>query len=183
MLTIKKVTKRNSELAKLLQATIFPDEKSPGQVNVGIETNNPANFIAFNGRAAVGIVGYYKEAELPEHLLINWFGVLPEFRNRGYGSAILKWLIKRGKRRNESYLTTYTEKGVNDAAISLYKKLGFAVIDYCNEEDVKNLQRRGVENNYVICCLELKKNGKKLNFEKINLQISKNLDALRKERE
>lgn len=180
MLTLKKVTKRNSDLAKQLQAAIFPNEKYPMQVDIGIETNNPVNFIAFNGETPVGIVGYYKEPELPEHLIINWFGVLPEFRNLGYGSTILRWLIKSSKKRQEFYLTTYTEKGVNDASIELYKKLGFTIKDYSNKEDIKNLQHQGVDNNYVLCYLELKKKDEKLDFEKINLHISNDIDMIRK---
>ena len=175
MLKIKKVDVKNCQLAKNLQAMIFPDEVSPLQIERGIKTNNPQNFIAFDGEGPVGIVGFYKSDDLQDHVLINWFGVLPQFRHNGYGTEILNWLIKKCKKREENYMTTYTEKGVNDSAIALYKKLGFAVKDYGCEEDIKHMKKLGISNNYVTCFLSLKGIKANFEFEKLNMHIAENM--------
>ena len=168
------VNNSNKDLAIKLQAILFPSEKSPKQVIRGIKTNNPKNFIAYRYNKPVGIVGYYFEKNLPDHILINWFGVLKEYRNKGIGTKILKQLISICKQRKENYLTTYTDKFENSESVNLYKKLGFDVRDYVNVDDIKKFSNLGVKNNYVICCYKLKK-CEDIEFEKLNLKIYEDL--------
>lgn len=49
IITLESVTLDNAQLAKELQATIFPNEISPKQVDTGIVTKNPQNYVAFYG--------------------------------------------------------------------------------------------------------------------------------------
>ena len=179
MLDFISVDMKNCDLAKRLQGLIFPVEKMPTQIDKGIETGNPANFIVYDGEQVVGIVGYYTNEDLPNHILINWFGVLPGFREKGYGTKIINWLIMLCRKRSEQYLITYTEKGQNDESISLYKKLGFEVKDYKNIEDVAKLTKLGVQNNYVSCCMNLKGKAVKEDFEKYNLHIADDILEIR----
>ena len=106
--------------------------------------------------------------------MINWFGVLKEYRNKGIGTKILKQLISICKQRKENYLTTYTDKFENSESVNLYKKLGFDVRDYVNVDDIKKFSKLGVKNNYVICCYKLKK-CEDIEFEKLNLKIYEDL--------
>ena len=89
MVELKLVTEENRNLAKRLQAEIFVNDKSPEQIDRGILTGNPTNFLAFDGEKPVGIVGFYFKRELPKHVLLNWYGVLEGERQHGYGRAIL----------------------------------------------------------------------------------------------
>ncbi len=63
MLKLIQVSNENSEIAKTLQAKIFPHDKSPEQVDFGIKTENPLNYIAFSKNQPVGIVGFYFKKE------------------------------------------------------------------------------------------------------------------------
>lgn len=77
---LNKVGEKDIKLAQRLQAEIFPNEKSPEQVERGIIYNNSINFIAYYKNEPVGIVGIYFQENLPEHVLLNWYGVLKKKR-------------------------------------------------------------------------------------------------------
>ena len=164
------VTEKNADLSIKLQAILFPKEKSPKQVIKGIKTGNPKNFIAYVDDKPVGIVGYYYDENIPNHIFINWFGVLPEYRQRGYGSLIINWLINLCKNLKGDYLTTYTDKVENSASVGLYKKLGFDVRDYKNQDDIGKFTKLGIENNYVVCCYKLSP-CKDIDFENLYLKV------------
>lgn len=180
MIKLDIVSKENKELAKNLQAEIFSNEKSPNQIETGIKTGNPLNYIAYNDNKPIGIIGFYFQENLSEHLLLNWYGVIKQERRKGYGKDILLKSIKLAKSiyPNKKYVTLYTEKKANKIAIKLYKKLGFKLKKYNNKEDVKNLKKLHVKNDFVIGIFPLK-NDKLPNFEAINLNISKQLSELK----
>lgn len=172
-LVIKEVNEEILDLATKLQAEIFPDEKSPEQIVTGVKTGNPKNFIAFSNNEPVGIVGYYFSNECPEHVLINWYGVLKQFRRKGYGAEIINWLIKTCKKLNYKYLTTYTDLKENKAAILLYKKMGFEVVDYCNAQDLKIMKELRIKHKYVLVTKKLKRS-KNIDYKTVNLNIAEN---------
>ncbi|MFZ5836545.1 MAG: GNAT family N-acetyltransferase [Pseudomonadota bacterium] len=72
-------------------------------------------------------VGFLLGREAAGEAEIISFGVLPEFRGRGIGGALLQEYISRMRERGVAalFLETATD---NDAAISLYKRLGFASV-------------------------------------------------------
>ena len=168
------VDKDNYKLDIVLQAELFPKEKSPKQVYEGLQTGNPVNYIVYKNDTPIGITGYYFDEKLPDHVFINWFGVLSGYRCQGYGHQIIEWLIKECKKFSVKYLTTYTDKIVNAASVRLYKSLGFSVRDYDNQEDINKFTSLGVENNYVVCCLKLK-DCEDIEFQKLYLKISDDL--------
>ena len=63
-----KVDKNNCELDIKLQAEFLK--------TLGIETGNPVNYIVYLKGMPIGITGYYFDEKLPDHVFINWFGVL-----------------------------------------------------------------------------------------------------------
>lgn len=54
-------------------------------------------------------------------------GVLPQYRKKGYGGAIMTALIETAKKRNVKKITLEVSKG-NDDAIKMYKSFGFTVV-------------------------------------------------------
>jgi len=80
-----------------------------------------------SGEAAALPVGFLLGREAAGEAEIISIGVLPEFRGRGVGGALLQEYISRMRERavSELFLETATD---NDAAISLYKRLGFASV-------------------------------------------------------
>ena len=102
-LNFKVVDFTNAEEAIKVQRNIFEEED--GMINIvasldrdlfvkitGI--NYPDDkvkyYLAYNGDIPVGITGFYIEDSTCERWLA-WFGVVPEYRNLGYGKEILNW--------------------------------------------------------------------------------------------
>jgi len=54
-------------------------------------------------------------------------GVLPEWRKRGYGNALMTALIEAAKKRNVKKITLEVSKG-NENAIKMYSALGFITV-------------------------------------------------------
>lgn len=90
-------------------------------------------YIAYVDKKPVGITGLYSENNINEAWLA-WFGILPEFRNCGYGRQLLEETIKLAKNRNYKTLRLYTDKIGNAKAIKLYEKLGFIGEKYFAEK-------------------------------------------------
>ena len=185
IITLESVTLDNAQLAKELQATIFPNEISPKQVDTGIVTKNPQNYVAFYGGGndkPVGIVGFYLLENVPKHVLLNWYGVLPNQRRKGYGKEILSLAIKEARKlyKDADYLTFYTSKTHNKEAIILYNKMGFVVKDYCNEEDIANIAKVQADyaNDYVIGVYKLT-SASLPDFKAINLNIANEINILK----
>ena len=170
MLKYIKVDENNKDLAIGLQAEIFSHERSPKQIEQGIKTGNPINYIVYNDQKPVGIVGYYKDANYPEHLFINWFGVVQSERRKGFGKSIMQWLIGQCKNTSAKYLTTYTEKIENYASVKMYESLGFEIRNYANQDDISKFAKLGKPNDYVVCCYKLK-NCEPIQFEKMYLKV------------
>ena len=172
---------KNIKLAQSLQEDIFPNEKSPRQLTEGVYTNNPINFIAYFDNKPIGIVGVYFQKNLPEHVMLNWFGVIKSYRGRGFGREILKQTIEfiKSDFTDIKFLTLYTGKIENKIAINLYSSLNFHIEDYCCDEDIAELNKMGIENNFVICILKLK-DADIVDLKKINLKIAKQFQELSK---
>jgi GNAT superfamily N-acetyltransferase len=133
-LNFKVVDFTNSDEAIKVQRNIFKEED--GMINVlasldrdlfveitGI--NYPDDkikyYLAYNGDVPVGITGLYIEDSINERWLA-WFGVIPEYRNLGYGSEILNWSFSKAVDDGAKVLRLYTDAIANKHAIRLYKK-------------------------------------------------------------
>lgn len=81
----------------------------------------------------IGITGIYK-GNAKEETWLAWFGILPEFRNHGYGKQLLEETIKLVKNSGYKILRLYTDKVENAKAIKLYEKLGFVGEKYSFEK-------------------------------------------------
>jgi ribosomal protein S18 acetylase RimI-like enzyme len=81
----------------------------------------PANVkvIQYNGKD----VGRFRTEKLPDTIYIGGLQILPEFQNKGVGSAILGDLITDAN--NAGVFVTLEVSDLNHKAIALYKRMGF----------------------------------------------------------
>lgn len=141
------VTNDNLELAVEIQNTIFPSEDGRTNYIEGI-TNDPyrkemVNYIVFNNNESIGVVGLYSYNEYPEDAWLSWFGVLEQFRNKGYGSAIFDFFEKISKEKGYNTIRVYTDDEF-DSAINLYIKKGMIREDYSNELESDEINKETI---------------------------------------
>jgi len=116
----------------------FPDEPWDRKA-IDLHTKNHKSFIGLIDKVPVA---YALFLETPWEVEIFRIGVLPEFRNRGFGRAILSHIIEEFIKKS-IFLEV---KSSNEAALHLYESLGFAIIDqrrdyYPDGSDALVLQR------------------------------------------
>ena len=131
-----KVTQDNLELAVSIQNKIFPGEDGRQNYIEGI-TNDPyrkemINYIMYDDIIPVGVVGLYSYNEYPLDSWLSWFGILPEFRNKGYGKIAFKYFETISKEKGYESIRVYTDDSF-DKAINLYKSNGMIEEKYFNE--------------------------------------------------
>ena len=150
------VTQNNLEIAVSLQNKIFPGEDGRKNYIEGI-TNNPyrkemVNYIIYDDIIPVGVVGLYSYNEYPLDSWLSWFGILIEFRNKGYGSYAFDFFENISRDKGYENIRVYTDNGF-DKAISLYKSKGMIEERYSNE-----LESDEINNETIIFSKSLIKN-------------------------
>jgi ribosomal-protein-alanine N-acetyltransferase len=73
------------------------------------------------------VIGYAGLQQAADEGYIANIAVLPEWRHRGCGEALVRWLIDYAQKSNLSFLTLEVRRS-NTAAQALYRKLGFEVV-------------------------------------------------------
>lgn len=99
MLKYIKINYENIDYADDIQKNIFPKSSAyKDYVNANKKQANLQNYyVVYNNNTLIGITGYYYENE---NMYLKWFGVLKQFRNKGYGTDILNDTIKMSTKNN-----------------------------------------------------------------------------------
>jgi len=146
-LRFEEVTYNNLELAEKIPNDIFPLEDGRTNYIEGI-TNDPyrkemVNYIAFDNDVAVGVVGLYSYNEYPKDAWLSWFGVLKQYRNKGYGSALFDFFENISKEKDYETIRVYTDDEF-DSAINLYTKKGMIKEYYNNELECEKINNETI---------------------------------------
>lgn len=142
-LRFEEITKDNIELAVKVQNTIFPEED--GRENY-IECINKDSYrreltfwIVYDEDETVGVSGLYSYHEYKDDAWLGWFGVLPDKRNKGYGSKILDHFEDYARKQGYKAFRLYTSDELNKEAIKLYTKRGMIKEKYNNKDEDKEV--------------------------------------------
>jgi len=120
------VDSNNLEVAVKIQNTIFPLEDGRQNYIEGI-TNNPyrkemVNYIVYYNEIPIGVVGLYSYNVYPSDAWLSWFGVLQEYRQKGYGSKMFDFFENLALEKGYTSIRVYTTDDEFDKAILLYEK-------------------------------------------------------------
>lgn len=136
------VTKDNLDFAVKVQNTIFPDCNGRQNYIEGI-TNDPyrkemINWIVFDNKEPIGVVGLYSYNEYPEDAWLSWFGVLPEKRNKGYASKMFDYFEYTARQKNYKAIRVYTSEEY-PYAMNLYSSKDMVKEPYKNKQESKEI--------------------------------------------
>lgn len=132
------INENNINLATSIQYTIFPDECAYFHYKESIDKNNTYNWyyiIKHNG-IPVGITGLYIMDDIDkESIWLGWFGILPEYRSKGFGRQSLLDIIEKAKKFNKKYFRLYTNDDGTSTARPLYRSVMQICENYNNAND------------------------------------------------
>lgn len=138
------IDSNNLNLAVEIQNKIFPLEDGRRNYIEGITNDSyrkeMVNYIVYDDKNPIGVVGLYSYNEYPDDAWLSWFGVLDKYRNKGKGSEIFNFFESLAIRKNYSSIRVYTSNEF-DIAIRLYEKKGMIKEFYKNElesEEINN---------------------------------------------
>ena len=93
---------------------------------------DPANMVKVireNGRVAAALIYNFEIVDGKTRLYVASVGVHPDFRKRGYGEALMKHAIGAASADPSAESVDLHVRASNAAAITLYRKLGFDVVE------------------------------------------------------
>jgi len=143
MLRYEKITKDNIDYAVEIQMKIFPGECAYQHyldvINKNLQWQN--YYLVYENNTVIGITGLYCSEDINEtnSIWLGWFGVLEEYRKKGYGKRILLDTIEMAKNFSNKYpikyFRLYTSIRDNTVAQILYKDVMDIEEIYNNKDD------------------------------------------------
>ena len=138
------VDTNNLELAVKIQNTIFPQENGRQNYIEGITKDSyrkeMVNYIVYDNKIPIGVVGLYSYHEYPNDAWLSWFGVLQEYRQKGYGSKMFDFFETLSLKKGYTSIRVYTAKEF-DKAILLYEKKKMIKEFYKNELESEEIYK------------------------------------------
>lgn len=135
------INKKNLKIASWVQYTIFNESHCCGYLDYKTEVENreknklPLNFLVYYKKIPVGVIGLYEVDSESEDIWLNWFGVLPEYRQHGFGTQMLLYVLELAKKYNKSYFRLFTYATWHSKSQNIYKRTMPLVENYYNEND------------------------------------------------
>ncbi len=134
----ERITWDNLELACKIQNEIFPEEDGRQnfieQIQKDPYRKEQDYYIVYLDEEPIGITGIYSYHEYPENAWLGWFGILNQYRKRGYGGRVLDKTIELAKEKGYTKFRLYTDEYAKSAH-KLYKSRGLVAELYDNKED------------------------------------------------
>ncbi len=155
---LKPLNKSNIKIAAKYQYEIFKDSNSVGYCDYLDEINNnnmigddwSQNYLIYYKGKPVGVIGLLKYQKYPDDIWLNWFGVMPKYRNKGIGTASLIKIIKMARKYNAKNFRLFTYEMWYRVAQNIYRKTMQLEENYLNPKDEKIINQQGAVKVYSI---------------------------------
>lgn len=132
MLKYLEITNENVEFATSIQMKIFPNESAYEHYKFAIKNNVDYEkyYLVYDENDVIGITGLYSNEDMNEtnNIWLGWFGVLQEFRKKGYGKKILLDTIDMAKEIAKKYPIKYFRLYTSEQEDSIAQPFG--MIDF-----------------------------------------------------
>lgn len=139
-LSYHQITKENLAKAVKVQNEIFPNEN--GKQNFidsinGVDYRQELIFwLVYLDQTPIGIIGLYAYHKYSKDAWMGWYGILPEYRGKGYGSAIFDFFEQAARGKGYQNIRLYTDSVDNLEATKLYIKKGMISEEYAHPQDI-----------------------------------------------
>lgn len=136
-LTYERINKDNIKLASIIQYEIFPNSSAYTKYLKQINSDKkvPVDYLVYCKLNPIGIIGLYEQDGDKTSIWLSYFGLLKQYRKKGYGKRMLNDVIELAKRYNKRYLRLYTYEVWNSVAQGFYKKHMQLEEYYTNKND------------------------------------------------
>lgn len=137
-LRYEKISENNIRVASKIQYEIFPNSSAYLKYLKEIQNKTldlPADFLIFENDIPIGVVGLYEISKYKDTIWLSWFGVVEDYRYKGYGSQIFEDIINEAKKYNKDFLRLFTYEVWNYEAQDFYKKHMQIEEYYTNKDD------------------------------------------------
>lgn len=160
------ITNENIIFATKIQMKIFPNESAYEHYKYTVRANSEYEkyYLVYDKNSVIGITGLYSNEDITKtnSIWLGWFGVLEEYRNKGYGRKILLDTIEMAKKLSIKYpikyIRLYTSFRDDKLAQPLYEKV----------MDIKEYYKNTNDINYNNTCLIYTKSLGNYKIEKWN---------------
>jgi len=92
----------------------------------------------------VGICGLFSHNMLVEELWLGWFGIVPEYRNKGLGSDVLKWMEETARNMGCKKIYSYVDR--NGKPLPFYFRNGYSRI--CSVREYLDTHEKADKNDF-----------------------------------
>lgn len=137
-LRYEKISENNIRVAAKIQYEIFPNSSAYLKYLKEIQNKTldlPVDFLIFENDIPMGVVGLYEISKYKDTIWLSWFGVVEDYRYKGYGSQIFEDIINEAKKYNKDFLRLFTYEVWNYEAQDFYKKHMQTEEYYTNKDD------------------------------------------------
>ena len=137
ILKYEKISKENIKKAALIQYKIFPNSCCYSVYLENIEKDNelPINYLVYYNDNPIGVIGLYSIEEYDDTLWLSWFGILEEYRFKGFGTQMFNDIIEKAKNFNKKFLRLFSYEVWNSESQDFYNKHMQISEYYTNESD------------------------------------------------
>lgn len=138
-LRYEQLNQNNLKTIARIQYEIFPTASYyKGYINClnkRAKQELPKQYLVYWNDKPIGITGLYCNEKYPDTIWLSWFGVLKEYRGKGFGTKILLDSIELAKKYNKKWFRLYTYEVWNKEAQPLYNKVMQIGEYYRNEKE------------------------------------------------
>ena len=137
-LRYEKISENNIRVASKIQYEIFPNSSAYLKYLKEIQNKTldlPVDFLIFENDIPIGVVGLYEISKYKDTIWLSWFGVVEDYRYKGYGSQIFEDILNEAKKYNKDFLRLFTYEIWNYEAQDFYKKHMQIEEYYTNKDD------------------------------------------------
>jgi len=148
---LQQLNKKNLKNIAKIQYEIFEESQSVGYCDYLEELKNNGkvgddfarSYLILYKNKPAGVIGLIQYAKYPEDIFLNWFGVLPEYRDKGIGTNALLQIIKMARNYNVKNFRLFSYALWHKVAQNIYRKTMQLEEAYTNKKDNLILEKMG----------------------------------------